>query len=136
MVQGSNVLGRSALNRSDHEPVFIRITLTAKPAIVSTRRLRIDWTKARRQGKIEEYQIRIQRGNERVSTIEGIVKSILDAAKILPKKGKLNCASQWWTPELTQMRRACLMARESWKNSEGEEKEEAERLFRRRRGDT
>ena len=103
MAQGSNVLDRSVLNRSDHELVFIRITMTAKLTIVSTCRIRIDWARARRQGKIEEYQIRIQRGIERGMTIECIVKSILNAAKILPKKGKLNCASQWWTPELTHL---------------------------------
>ena len=68
--------------------------MTAKSSTVST--CRIDWPKARRQEKIEEYQSKICRGIGRGMTSEGIV-SILDGAKILPKKGKLNRASQWWT---------------------------------------
>ena len=130
MIRGCNVIGRSALNRSDHEPVFIRIAVTVNACAMSTHGLRIDWAKARRQGRIEEYQNRIREGISRGMTIEDIVKSILDAATILPKKGKLNWASQWWTPELTQLRQACLMARATWKKAEGEEKEVAEKLFR------
>ena len=130
LVKGSTVPDRSALNRSDHEPVFLRIATSAKLNMINACRLRIDWNKARKEGKIKEYQSRIQKSAGKSMTIESIVERVLDAAKILPKKGKLNQASQWWTPELTQLRRACLMTRSAWKMAEGEEKIVAEDVFR------
>ena len=47
---------RSALNRSDHEPVFLRIAASAKLSQEPKPISKIDWDKARRQGKTEEYQ--------------------------------------------------------------------------------
>ena len=67
----------------------------------------------------EKYKNKISQVMSSGMTIEGIVERILQAAEALPRRGKLNQASQWWSPELTEMRLACLVARGRWKKAEG-----------------
>ena len=62
--------------------------------------------------------------------IGNIVAEILHAAKVLPRRGRLNKASQWWDPELTQLLKSCLAARRIWREARDESKDVKERMYR------
>ena len=130
LIRECHVPERSGINRSDHEPVFLRIAMNTRLNQERTRIAKIDWDKARRQGKVEEYQSRLRRSMRDEMTVEDIVGKILQAAEGLPRKGKLNRASQWWTPQLTELRRACLAARDAWKKAEPHERDVAGAAYR------
>ena len=119
LIQECSIPDRSALNKSDHEPVFLKIATAANLAQKRRDRTKIDWGKARKQRKIEEYQSRIRECMsdgipQLLTTLQG--RSFNQQRYFqLPRKGKLNRASRWWTSGLTELRRACLTAREAWK---------------------
>ena len=130
IVQEYIVQDRSALNRSDHEPVTIKIAIcdTARPS--KNRREKIDWVKSKKRGKIDEYCMKIAHDMRGAKNVEDIVTNMLQADKVLPRRGKLKKSSQWWDAELTQLRRRCLAAKQRWRKAEGECKYDAEREYR------
>ena len=130
MVQEYIIPTRGALNRSDHEPVIIRSALGGAAHQKHIRTTKIDWLKAKKQGKLEEYRAIIASGMWESTDIESIVAEILHAARVLPRRGRLNKASQWWDPELTQLRKSCLSARRMWREAGDESKDEKERMYR------
>ena len=122
---------RSALNKSDHEPVLMKVDVAGTCSQAASQQSRIDWGKARRDGRLEAYREKIIQYTSQAESTEEVIEAIRQAANILPRKGKLNKASRWWTPELTSLRQKCLAAKQIWKHAPGHDSERAEEVFRR-----
>ena len=90
MIQEYIIPARGALNRSDHEPVIIRIAMGGAACQKHVRTAKIDWLKAKKHGKLEEYRTIIASSLQGNTDIGNIVAEILHAAKILPRRGRLN----------------------------------------------
>ena len=121
---------RSALNKSDHEPILMKVEI-ASCRQLQKQRPKIDWGKARREGQLEVYRERVMQYTDQANDMEAIVKGISRAANLLPRKGKLNKASRWWTSGLSQLRQKCLAARRVWKQAPLHDIGRAEEAFRR-----
>lgn len=132
IVKNYIIYDRSALNKSDHEPVLIEVSVNiSKSQPTLNKKDKIDWPKARKDGAVAEYQSRVSSSTYNANNVEDIVNGITQAANVLPRRGVRNRASRWWSPQLTTLRKNCLAARRAWQDARVEEREEAQSVYRR-----
>ena len=131
LVDDYMIPGRSGLNKSDHEPVLIKLTFKNMRQSIPAKRARIDWVKARKEEKLRNYQHLLGCLMPYTGDIESIVTAFKEADRILPRRGRRNKASQWWNPALSVLRHQCLSAKKAWRGAtNNQERRSAEEIFR------